>query len=240
MRVLFIYLITLVFLSACSFNPSKSIEVCLEDVHLWEYHDGNPMWYTLSWFDGSQVHRMTVDKHTRSVTVWIERGKSCIFTATTLDSLRPMGGMYVPGQGDSVRLSFADGRLASLLLDLAQYDPSLIDSIETDRLKEIIPSDFDEDALYQAFLDGTVGKPDHGADDSAGAVDLYGDNHGVYALEGCPVEFDVHGERFVCYCAKLAVSPAFRRKGRGNLSFALLFGEFIVPRAVRRACGLRG
>lgn len=158
MRVLFIYLITLVFLSACSFNPSKSIEVCLEDVHLWEYHDANPMWYTLRWFDGSQVHRMTVDKHTRSVTVRIERGKSCIFTATPLDSLRPMGGMYVPGQGDSVRLSFADGRLASLLLDLAQYDPSLVDSIETERLKEIIPSDFDEDALYQAFLDGTVGK----------------------------------------------------------------------------------
>ena len=126
-------------LCSCSFNTDRMITVRLSEEHLWEYYEGKPMWYSLSYYDGESIKSVTLGTQTRSITLPVRNGKTCVFAAYPLGSLDPMGGVYTPGKSSEVSLSFKEGRIADLLLDVKH-----------------ITDDFDEDRLYQAFLDGTL------------------------------------------------------------------------------------
>ena len=149
--------IVLLLMSGCTFNPRQSVTVFLDGEHLWEYYAGESMWHTLTWFDGSTIRSRTLGKNMRSTTVEVEMGRTCVFAAYPLDSLRPMGAVYSPGDGAEVSLDFSQGRLADLLLDVADYNARLVSCLSYDELSTHLVEDWDEDALYAAFLDGTVG-----------------------------------------------------------------------------------
>ena len=143
-------------LCSCSFNTDRMITVRLSEEHLWEYYEGKPMWYSLSYYDGESIKSVTLGTQTRSITLPVRNGKTCVFAAYPLDSLDPMGGVYTPGKSSEVSLSFKEGRIADLLLDVVRYSPSLVDSFYYEGFRKHITDDFDEDRLYQAFLDGTL------------------------------------------------------------------------------------
>lgn len=158
MKLVMIMSLSLVLAVSCSYQPSRTIQVRLADVHLWEWRDGEPMWYTLVWYDGTGVYRKTIAKTVRQVDIRIRSGRTCVFAAYPLDSLCPMGGVYEPGDGDALALSFEDGRVADVLLDVVSYNPALVDSLSFHAFEKLIDDDFDEDALYNAFLDGSLGE----------------------------------------------------------------------------------
>ena len=153
-----VLILCLATLASCSFKPARSISVELDGEHLWEYYAAEPMWYTLTWYDGHEVDSRTLGKGQRRTVVEIEQGSTCVFVAYPLDSLRPMGGVYSPGDGDHVSLDYGQGRLAELLLDVVDYNASLVEDLDYGRLKAMLPQDWDDDALYAAFLDGSLGQ----------------------------------------------------------------------------------
>lgn len=151
-------LFCLLLLASCTLQPMRTVEVVLCDEHYWEYWEGRPMWYTLSWFDGRSVQHLALAPGVKNARVRIAMGSTCPFTATPLDSLRPQGAVYVPGDGDVVRLCFEGGRLASLLLDMTSFDKQGVAALDAHALASSLPDDWDEDALQAAFLEGRLGQ----------------------------------------------------------------------------------
>lgn len=157
MRLLLVHIIALLLLASCSFSGRDTVTISLGETHYWEYLEDRPMWYTLVWFDGSSIRRRTVGSSSRLVEVSVKRGACCVFAAYPLDSLRPMGGFHSPGSSAPVHLSFDNGRLADLVLEAAEKYPDLVSSLDADSLLALVPPDFDEDALYEDFVDGSLG-----------------------------------------------------------------------------------
>ena len=155
-RIILSFIVTSLLLCSCSFNTDRMITVRLSEEHLWEYYEGKPMWYSLTYYDGESIKSVTLGTQTRSITLPVRNGKTCVFAAYPLDSLDPMGGVYTPGGSSEVSLSFREGRMADLLLDVVRYSPSLVDSFYYESFRKHLTDDFDEDRLYQAFLDGTL------------------------------------------------------------------------------------
>lgn len=151
-------LIILFLLTSCSFESRRELTLVLERTHLWEYLEDKPMWYKLVWFDGIQVREQTLSVGVERVSVTVQSGSTCVFAAYPLDSLAPLGGGFSPGMDDEVILTFDSGPLAQVLLDVVSYDPSIVRALSYPELLELVPEGFDTDALYEDFVDGSLGK----------------------------------------------------------------------------------
>lgn len=193
MKTAFVWILALLVLAGCSPVLRKTVKVNFNADHYWEYVTGNPMWRTLVWFDGSSIRRATIASGARSFEVEVERGATCIFAVYPLGSLAPAGGGLSPSPSGEVKLCFGDGRLADLLLDIAEVAPEVVAGLDWDKAKALIPSNFDDDSLYASFLDGTFGK---GGVERAKAYDIgleglgqgkwHGENDWSPALEPDP------------------------------------------------------
>ncbi len=155
-KIILPFIVISFLLCSCSFNMNRMITVRLAEEHLWEYIEGKQMWYSLVYYDGESIKTITLGMQTRELSVSVRSGKTCVFAAYPLDSLEPVGGVYTPSEEREVSLSFAEGRIADLLLDVVRYAPALIDSFYYEGFRKHLIDDFDEDKLYQAFLDGTL------------------------------------------------------------------------------------
>lgn len=154
------FLIPLVFslLISCSVPGEHTVRLHFDQAHPWQADGDSPMWGRLVYYNGREIIERRIGSGTKSLTVEVLGGKTCVFVSYPLDSLRPAGAIYSPGSETDIHLSFDDGRLASLLLDAASYNAALIDSVSASALKKSLPADFDEDALYQALVSGSIGR----------------------------------------------------------------------------------
>ena len=112
------------------------------------------MWYTLRYFDGEKVRQKTLFAGNIKAEITVITGKSAVFAAYPIGTLHPAGGGFMSGDDDNIRLHFADGRLAELLLEAAEMNPTLAGNLNPKRLFRETGLFFDSESLLVDLLNG--------------------------------------------------------------------------------------
>lgn len=139
---------------SCEYVESRAVTVRLAEEHLWESYSGKSMWYNLKYYDGDEIKTKFIPSTDKEVVVRVKRGATGVFTAYPLGSLTPSGGGLSPYDGDKVSLTFSQGKLASVLLDVVPYNQSYVDNFPWKGALSLLPDHYDEDELLYLILEG--------------------------------------------------------------------------------------
>ena len=155
MKIL-LFLFMLLF-SSCEDRLTKEICISFPQRHFWEAEYEEDMWYTLEYYDGKKVDRLTIAKGIREVKVEVYYNSNIIILAHPLGKLSPLGGVLTPGE-KQVRLSLESGEFVSLLMDSIKYNENQVRYIDYEKAIEKLPSNYDLDKVYLSLLEGEFGK----------------------------------------------------------------------------------
>lgn len=160
--LLILFLITLV-LSSCSMHiePYKSVEVRIDDMHPYEEHGGDSIWYTLRYYDGEKIVEERLKEGTLFFDIKIKSGGLRPISVTPLGTLYPLGGFYEDGD-DVVYLDYDYGPLAEVMLSAVDYAPRAVDEFSFKWLRDtgLDIRIIDQSSFLEMLYDGSLKEED--------------------------------------------------------------------------------
>ena len=160
MRVL-VLLLSFILVS-CEQLSYRGVTVSFPSEHFWESESGKAMWYTLEYFDGERVERLTLRSGEREATVPVLRGCTAYFVARPEDAYYPFGGGLDPGAGDRVYLSQEEGLLADILIEASKRAPGQCANYSYEAIRNGLEYPFDEDELLLDLMNGSFRPASYG------------------------------------------------------------------------------
>ncbi|MBR1918753.1 MAG: hypothetical protein IJ831_03940 [Spirochaetales bacterium] len=157
----FLVLLLLFLNLSCEQLSYRTVTVLFPSEHFWESESGSLMWYTLEYFNGSRVERLTLRSGERKVSVPVLRGCTVYFVARPEDSYHPFGGGLDPSGGDRVYLTQREGLLAEILIEASRAQPHQCANYCYETIRENLEYPFDEDELLLDLRNGIFRSSDY-------------------------------------------------------------------------------
>ena len=156
MIILFALIVSL--LASCSVGIPIPVTLIIGEEHPFEELYGQDMWYTLSFFDGSEARTIHVEQGTREITVRVYSGGLRAFSMKPMGELGPIGGFFEPGDDGAVYLKGSCGDLAALLVSALEYRPDAVGRLSMRRLLDAEDDlrSIDEPEMLSRIYEGTL------------------------------------------------------------------------------------
>ena len=144
---------------SCSFDHWIDIRLIIPEEHPFEVEFAEPLWFTLSYFDGKEIIDRHVPKGQREITVRVRSGSLCVFSFRPLGELGAIGGFFEPGDDSTVMILPEYGAFAEMLLRAAEYRPEPVARLSMRKVLDAVDDlqAVDETSFLVDVFNGTLG-----------------------------------------------------------------------------------